>query len=347
MLPNIKRKKRKGITSFQVIILSFFVLIMLGTCLLMLPISSNSHTVTPFVDALFTATSATCVTGLIVQDTATYWSLFGQIVIISLIQIGGMGVITIGMAVMRASGMKIGLSHRSTMQDSIAAPHVGGMVRLTGFILKTTVLIELIGALLLFPVFCKDFGILKGIWYSLFHSISAFCNAGFDLMGTREQFSSLTSYGSNIYLNIIIMLLIISGGIGFLVWGDIKTNKFRFKRYSLQTKIVLLTSLVLIVLPAAFNTTTGPAHWDKLMQVRAMDSQVYFAACAPAQVEDGIFKAYGNSCIADPWSEFIAHADEKECVLYGDIDLDYVDKIRGQLPLLKHRRPEIYREENK
>ena len=252
MLPNIKRKKRKGITSFQVIILSFFVLIMLGTCLLMLPISSNSHTVTPFVDALFTATSATCVTGLIVQDTATYWSLFGQIVIISLIQIGGMGVITIGMAVMRASGMKIGLSHRSTMQDSIAAPHVGGMVRLTGFILKTTVLIELIGALLLFPVFCKDFGILKGIWYSLFHSISAFCNAGFDLMGTREQFSSLTSYGSNIYLNIIIMLLIISGGIGFLVWGDIKTNKFRFKRYSLQTKIVLLTSLVLIVLPAVY-----------------------------------------------------------------------------------------------
>ena len=245
-----KRKKRRGLSSFQVIIMSFFGLIMAGTLLLMLPISSAQHVFTPFPEALFTATSATCVTGLIVHDTATYWSFFGQCVIITLIQIGGMGVITIGMAVMRASGMKIGLWHRSTMQDSIAAPHVGGMVRLTGFILKTTVLIELIGALLLLPVFCKDFGILKGIWYSLFHSISAFCNAGFDLMGTREQFSSLTTYGDNIYLNCIIMLLIISGGIGFLVWGDIKANKYRFKRYSLQSKIVLFSTLLLIVLPA-------------------------------------------------------------------------------------------------
>lgn len=245
-----KRKKRRGLSSFQVIILSFFGLIMAGTLLLMLPISSAQHVFTPFPEALFTATSATCVTGLIVHDTATYWSFFGQCVIITLIQIGGMGVITIGMAVMRASGMKIGLWHRSTMQDSIAAPHVGGMVKLTGFILKTTVLIELIGALLLFPVFCKDFGILKGIWYSLFHSISAFCNAGFDLMGTREQFSSLTTYGDNIYLNCIIMLLIISGGIGFLVWGNIKVNKYRFKRYSLQSKIVLFSTLLLIVLPA-------------------------------------------------------------------------------------------------
>ena len=247
-----KRKKRRGLSSFQIIILSFFVLIMLGTLLLMLPISSRQHIFTPFPEALFTATSATCVTGLIVQDTATYWSFFGQCVIITLIQIGGMGVITIGMAVMRASGMKIGLWHRSTMQDSIAAPNLSGMVRLTGFILKTTGLIELTGAVLLFPVFCKDFGILKGIWYSVFHSISAFCNAGFDLMGTREPFSSLTSYSSNIYLNCIIMLLIISGGIGFLVWGDIKSNKFRVRRYSLQTKIVLFTTLLLIILPAIF-----------------------------------------------------------------------------------------------
>ena len=225
---------------------------MLGTFLLMLPISSNKHTITPFADALFTATSATCVTGLIVKDTATYWSLFGQGVIITLIQIGGMGVITIGLAVMRASGMKIGLWHRSTMQESVSAPHVGGMVRYTSFIIKTTVIIELIGAALLFPVFCSDFGVAKGIWYSLFHSISAFCNAGFDLMGIRGQFSSLTSYGSHIYLNCVIMLLIIAGGIGFLVWGDFKTHKYHFKRYSLQTKIVLLTTLMLIVLPALY-----------------------------------------------------------------------------------------------
>ncbi|MBQ1350668.1 MAG: Trk family potassium uptake protein [Ruminococcus sp.] len=239
-------------SSFQIILLSFFVLIMLGTVLLMLPISSRERVFTPFADALFTATSATCVTGLIVKDTATYWSFFGQAVIITLIQIGGMGVITIGMTVMRASGMKIGLWHRSTMQESVSAPTVGGMVRYSGFIIKTTVLIELIGAALLFPVFCRDFGVLKGLWYSFFHSISAFCNAGFDLMGVREPFSSLTSYGSNIYVNCIIMLLIIAGGIGFLVWGDLKTHKFHFKRYSLQTKIVLITSLLLIVLPAVY-----------------------------------------------------------------------------------------------
>lgn len=227
-------------------------LIMLGTLLLMLPISSREGRFTSFSDALFTATSATCVTGLVVKDTASYWSLFGQCVIFTLIQIGGMGVITIGLAVMRASGMKIGLWHRSTMQESISAPHVGGMVRFTGFILKTTVLIELIGAALLFPVFCNDFGVAKGLWYSLFHSVSAFCNAGFDLMGAREPFSSLTGYGSNIYLNCIIMLLIISGGIGFLVWGDIKTHKHRLKRYSLQSKIVLLTTSILIVLPAVY-----------------------------------------------------------------------------------------------
>ena len=248
----LKWKRRRNMTSFQIIIFSFFALIMLGTFLLMLPISSNKHTMTPFADALFTATSATCVTGLIVKDTATYWSLFGQGVIITLIQIGGMGVITIGLAVMRASGMKIGLWHRSTMQESVSAPHVGGMVRYTSFIIKTTVIIELIGAALLFPVFCSDFGVAKGIWYSLFHSISAFCNAGFDLMGIRGQFSSLTSYGSHIYLNCVIMLLIIAGGIGFLVWGDFKTHKYHFKRYSLQTKSVLLTTLMLIVLPALY-----------------------------------------------------------------------------------------------
>ena len=252
MLRFFKQKRQKSMTSFQIILLSFFVLIMLGTLLLMLPISSNGHGVTPFADALFTATSATCVTGLIVRDTATYWSFFGQVVIITLIQIGGMGVITIGMTVMRASGMKIGLWHRSTMQESVSAHNVGGMVRYSGFIIKTTVLVELIGAALLFPVFCKDFGVLKGLWYSLFHSISAFCNAGFDLMGTREPFSSLTTYGSHIYLNCVIMLLIIAGGIGFLVWGDLKTHKYHFKRYSLQTKIVLVTTLILILLPAVY-----------------------------------------------------------------------------------------------
>ena len=177
---------QKRLNSFQIIILGFMAMILLGTLLLMLPISSQERVVTPFSDCLFTAVSATCVTGLVVKDTATYWSLFGQIVILSLIQIGGMGVITIGLAIIRASGKKIGLWHRSTMQESISAPQVGGIVRLTGFILKTSAMIELVGALLLAPVFCRDFGFFKGLWYSLWHSVSAFCNAGFDLMGTRE-----------------------------------------------------------------------------------------------------------------------------------------------------------------
>ncbi len=247
-----RNKKHKNMSSFQVIIFSFFCLILLGTLLLMMPFSSHDGRITSFPDAMFTAVSATCVTGLIVKDTATYWSVFGQAVIILLIQIGGMGVITIGLAIIRASGKKIGLWQRSTMQESISAPQVGGIVRLTGFILKMSAIIELTGAVLLAPVFCKDFGIGKGLWYALFHSISAFCNAGFDLLGVREKFSSLTTYSSNIYLNLIIMLLIVTGGIGFLVWNDIGTYKMRFKKYSLQSKVVISASAILILLPALF-----------------------------------------------------------------------------------------------
>lgn len=140
-------------SSFQVIIFSFFSLIMVGTILLMLPISSRERCWTSFSDSIFTAVSATCVTGLVVKDTATYWSLFGQAVILTLIQIGGMGVITIGLTILRASGRKIGLWHRSTMQESISAPRVGGIVKLTAFILKTTLIIELSGMILLAPVF--------------------------------------------------------------------------------------------------------------------------------------------------------------------------------------------------
>lgn len=245
-------KKHKGRTSFQIIIISFFALILTGAFLLMLPISSQGRTVTPFSDCLFTATSATCVTGLVARDTATYWSLFGKGVIITLIQIGGMGVITIGLAIMRATGRKISLSQLSTMKESISAPQVGGIIHLTGFILKGSLIVELAGAVLLAPVFISDFGVMTGIGYSLFHSISAFCNAGFDLMGVREPFSSLTSYSASAYLNVIIMLLIIVGGIGFLTWNDVITHKFKFKKYSLQSKIVITTSLLLIVIPAVF-----------------------------------------------------------------------------------------------
>ena len=240
----------RRLTSSQIIVLGFLGAILLGAFLLMLPISTADGKGATFADAVFTATSATCVTGLVVQDTATYWSYFGQAVILLLIQIGGMGVVTFAVAITVASGKKIGLMQRSTMQEAISAHQMGGIVKLTGFILKTSAIIEVTGAALLAPAFIKEFGVGKGIWYSFFHSISAFCNAGFDLMGVKEKYSSLTSFSDNVLVNIVIMALIIIGGIGFLVWDDIKTNKHHIRKYRMQTKLVLLTSAFLILLPA-------------------------------------------------------------------------------------------------
>ena len=243
---------KKHMSTFQVIILGFLGVILLGAFILMLPISARSGEITPFNEALFTSTSAVCVSGLVVQDTATYWTSFGQAVIIILIQIGGLGVVTVAASFALLSGRKISLMQRSTMQDAIFAPKVGGIVKLTGFILKGTFLFELVGALAMMPVFCRDYG-LKGIWMAVFHSISAFCNAGFDIMGTPDAtYASLTAYLGSPLINIIIMLLLILGGIGFLTWEDVYTNKFHFKRYRMQTKVILLTSLLLLILPALF-----------------------------------------------------------------------------------------------
>lgn len=247
-----KRQRQKHITSFQIIILGFLFIIGLGSLLLMLPFATKSGKSPAFSDALFTATSAVCVTGLVVFDTATYWSAFGQMVILLLIQIGGMGIVTVAVSVATLSGRKIGLMQRSTMQESISAHHVGGIVRLTVLILKITASVELMGVAMLMPIFCKEFGFLKGLWYSVFHSISAFCNAGFDLMGTKGEFSSLTSYSSNPFLNIIIIILIVIGGVGFLTWEDIKNNKWKIRKYRMQSKVIILVTGVLIILPAIF-----------------------------------------------------------------------------------------------
>ncbi len=242
--------KKKRMTSFRIIILGFIGLILLGSLLLMLPFSARSHTVTPFNQALFTSVSAVCVTGLVVQDTATHWSVFGQAVILILIQIGGLGVVTMMASIAMLSGKRLSLSQRSTMQNAISAPMLGGIVRLTKFVIKGTVIIELSGALLMMPVFIKDYG-AKGIWMSFFHSISAFCNAGFDIMGTPDsKFSSMTAYASHPFINVIIMSLIIIGGISFITWIDVKKYKFKIKRYRLQTKLILLTSALLIIIPA-------------------------------------------------------------------------------------------------
>ena len=246
----IYRKCR--LSSFQIIILGFAGVILLGTLMLMLPISTTEDCVTPFNEALFTATSAVCVTGLVVQDTGSYWSAFGQMVILMLIQIGGLGVVTVAASFALMSGRKISLMQRSTMQDAISAPKVGGIVRLTLFILRGTFLIELIGALAMLPVFCRDYG-WHGIWLAVFHSISAFCNAGFDILGTNDNlYPSLVGYVQNPVINITIMLLIITGGIGFLTWDDICENKLHFHRYRMQSKVILVTTLALIVLPALF-----------------------------------------------------------------------------------------------
>ena len=242
--------KRK-LTSFQIIILGFSGVILFGTFLLMLPFSSRSGLATPFSDALFTSTSAVCVTGLIIHDTATYWSAFGQFVILLLIQIGGMGVITIAASFAMISGRKISLMQRSTMQEAISAPKVGGIVRLTGFIVRVTLVMELLCAAVMAPVFCRDFG-KKGLWMALFHSVSAFCNAGFDLLGVRTPFSSLTSYAANPVINFTIMFLIVFGGIGFLTWDDIRTNRLHLRKYRMQSKVILCTTAVLLIAPAMY-----------------------------------------------------------------------------------------------
>ena len=264
---------KKRLSSSQIIILGFAGVILFGSILLTLPFSTRDGHGALFSDALFTATSAVCVTGLVVQDTATYWSTFGQAVIIALIQIGGMGVVTVAIAISSFSGKQISLKQRSTMQEAISAHKVGGIVRLTGFIIKMTIFFELLGAVIMAPTFCKEFGVLKGIWYAIFHSISAFCNAGFDLMGAKTPYSSLTYFVDNPVINFVIMSLIIIGGIGFMTWDDIKVNKHHVRKYRMQSKVILVTTVLLISLPALYfflfefgDKPMGERIWSSLFQ---------------------------------------------------------------------------------
>lgn len=230
-------------TNVEILALGFAIVILVGTFLLLLPISSNH---TDFLDALFTATSATCVTGLVVYDTATHWTLFGQIVILILIQIGGLGFITIGVFLATYLKKKISLRQRGLIEESVSSLKLAGGVKLVKHIIKGTFLFEGIGAVILSLVFIEDFGLLKGIYLGIFHSVSAFCNAGFDLLGIIEPYGSLTPYASNIVVNIAIMILIIIGGLGFVVWQDLYEKKLHFRNYLLQTKIVLITSFIFI-----------------------------------------------------------------------------------------------------
>lgn len=243
-------KKLKGHPT-SLLAAGFGLIILIGTLLLMLPFSSRSGSWTSFLNALFTATSATCVTGLVVADTYQYWNLFGQLVILCLIQIGGLGFITIGAYLSVLLKKKIGLKERTAIHESISTIELAGVVRMVKRIVQGTLFFELTGAILLSVRFVPEFGIAKGIYFGIFHSISAFCNAGFDLMGIRESYSSLTAYEGDVLVNLTIMGLILVSGIGFLVWDDLYRNKFHYKKYLLHTKIMLWASFILVFGSAA------------------------------------------------------------------------------------------------
>lgn len=238
---------KHGLSRVQTIALGFLLIIAAGTILLMLPVASKSGGSSGFFNAFFTATSSTCVTGLVVVDTYANWSLFGQFIILLLIQIGGLGFITIGVYFSIFLKRRIGLKERNLIQESMNTLQIGGTVRLVRKIVRYTLIFEGVGALLLMIRFIPQFGIAEGIWYGIFHSISAFCNAGFDLMGKMEPYSSLVMYADDVLVNLVIMSLIIIGGIGFIVWDDISIHKWKVKEYMLHTKIVLAMTFMLIL----------------------------------------------------------------------------------------------------
>ncbi len=241
------KRSKSALTNSRSIILGFLCIILIGALLLMLPIATKDGQETTFLGALFTAVSSTCVTGLVVYDTYTHWTLFGQLVLLALIQIGGLGFITIGTFVMIKLRKNIGLGRRVLIQESLNTLHIRGSVKLVQRIVIGTCLFEGVGALLLAIRFVPDMGLGRGIYYGVFHSVSAFCNAGFDLMGFTGEYSSFCSYFNDPWIILTLSALIIIGGIGFVVWEDLYINKWHVRRYSFQTKVVLVTTAVLLI----------------------------------------------------------------------------------------------------
>lgn len=244
-------QKRFALGAKQTIAVGFALIILIGALLLMLPISNRNGMSIPFLSALFTAASATCVTGLVVFDTWTQFSFFGQVVILVLIQIGALGFMTIAILFSMVLRRRIGLKERTFLMEAVNSMQISGVVRLVRHILIGTFLFEGIGAVLLAVRFYPIFGLWKGIWFGIFHSVSAFCNAGFDLMGSIEPYTSLIPFVADPLVNITIMTLIFIGGIGFIVWKDIMMKKWHLRQYNLHTKVVLSASLALILFSAA------------------------------------------------------------------------------------------------
>ena len=236
----------------QSILLGFVFMIVIGAILLMLPFSSRSGEWTCFTDALFTATSASCVTGLVLYDTWSHWTWFGQLVILTLIQIGGMGVITMTTVLSKIVGKRLGLRARTTMQEAVSAPNLGEIMKYTRFICIGTVIFEALGAVFMSPVFISEYGPAKGIWLSVFTSISAFCNAGFDLNGSHGEFSSMMPYMDNPIIVITLVFLILTGGLGFLTWMDIRKHGLKFYKYSTQSKIIIVMEIILVLVPLVY-----------------------------------------------------------------------------------------------
>lgn len=240
---------RNKLTPARTILLGFLCAAIIGAILLSLPISHTGTEKISFLDSLFTATSAICVTGLVVRDTATTWSTFGQTIILLLIQIGGLGIMFLFALFALITKRQINLKEQITMQESINSSSLSETKNLFFKIIIVTLSIEFIGALLLFIEFKPLFGIIDGIYKSIFHSVSAFCNAGFDILGTSNyKFQSLVSLSNNPIILLTLSSLIIIGGLGFIVWQDIWKHKFAFRKYTLHTKIVLITSIILILL---------------------------------------------------------------------------------------------------
>lgn len=252
-MKNIKQKiKNSRPARSTIIAIGFFAIIVAGALLLMLPFATKAGESTTFLGALFTSTSATCVTGLVQYDTFTHWTLFGQLVILTLIQIGGLGFITFGVYAMMLMRKKIGLEDRELVHDSLNSIKLGGAVSFVKGVVKGTLIVEGIGALILSVRFAGELGFLRGIYYGVFHSISAFCNAGFDLFGFNGKFCSLVPYQDDPVVILTISALIIVGGIGFAVWEDVTTHKLHIKKYQLHSKIVLSVTALLLVFGTLF-----------------------------------------------------------------------------------------------
>jgi trk system potassium uptake protein TrkH len=264
--------KKIRISYIQIIAIGFAGIILLGALFLSLPIANRGRTALPFIDALFTSASATCVTGLVVYDTYTQFSLFGQIIILCLIQIGGLGFMTVATLFLMMARRKIGLAERGLLTESVNAFHIGGIVRLIRRVIICTAVCEGTGAVLLALRFCPQMGAVTGVYYAIFHSISAFCNAGFDLMGRFAPYASLVPYRSDILVNLTVMALIVAGGLGFVVWDDIMEHRLHYACYKLHTKMVLLATVFLIAGGAVLfyfmekgNTLAQMTPVDKLL----------------------------------------------------------------------------------